>query len=1162
MNAKLLTQQARLIPTMIAITLASHSAAIGQITIDPVVRSMDPVPNRAAPFVFRGGPNMQLPVMNAVGEVVFRARSASSIDLSVGEAFGIYVRRPGEAVDVLVDNLINAGTPGFAVPTRTPSAHFTNFSTPLINDAGDVVFIANFIDPDAEASVVQAGIYATTTSGGGLTKIADSFDLMPGAGGVRFTAFTPSNATIQHLGGLALNNAGQVAFFGRNGLSTTGLFGSTVSGAAIVQLADNTITPTGLPFGTPQPFVAIEPKVSLNDVGQVAFNGQIPLNTPTGPIRGGVFRVPVTGASAPVSMAFQFEVAPDSGGATFNTGVSSQNPFSDQDIDESGRVVFISRLSTGVTGMYSTPAPAGGFSRIVDTQAGGLAVPGDIAGAEFDVLRIAQVNEAGQIGFFAEIRNSATTNNRGIYKADANTNALALVLDAASTAPGLSDPARVTEYANASAAINETGSMAFAGSGVDDLGNDMLGLYYLSGCGGQVARIVDSTTSLTDLGDDFSTPPDDGSLAFHQGFAALSGRYAAINDADQVVFLAQFDGVDCNVNVDTNCAFGVFVAEVPGGAGGQIDITCPADFVLECPADTSPNALGTADAVDSCSGASVPVSFSDTAIAGCGGAESITRTWTADDGAGNTASCDQLISVEDTLAPSLLGVPADMSVECDAVPAPATVTASDACDTSATAAFAEALSAGDCPDAFSLFRTWTASDGCGNSADESQTITVDDTTAPIITCPADQLSLECNADTSIAATGSATATDNCGSAAISSSDATSANCGSTVSITRTFTSGDDCGNQSTCDQLIATQDTTPPTIALSTNAISVVDADCSGDESVVLPTATASDDCGSVTVIDDAPIAFPAGESTEVTFTATDECANQSSDSVDVDVDFGSTIIVKAIRFVLGQGRHPSLSKEPIVDTEVCAYDRSNGSCADTMCPQFFGKFQCVVDNCEPASCATTDENGIAEIDVPPGKYYVIAEDLSQIFLPDPLGHVVGQVNCGETRFAHLRQIVRGDGRRFACLITRLTGSELLIIEPEEMIWDGTVQEYPFVFESIGDWNVTVTVEPPDGFVADEDSITEDVDNSDEAIQFTITEVGSDLVPTKTKFDVLHNGRKRVVQSRVGIKLTEKYARSRGFDPVTLRRQGLIKELRTGVAVRPRAEGPQNVGSR
>ena len=66
-----------------------------------------------------------------------------------------------------------------------------------------------------------------------------------------------------------------------------------------------------------------------------------------------------------------------------------------------------------------------------------------------------------------------------------------------------------------------------------------------------------------------------------------------------------------------------------------------------------------------------------------------------------------------------------------------------------------------------------------------------------------------------------------------------------------------------------------------------------------------------------------------------------------------------------------------------------------------------------------------------------------------------------------------------------------------------------------------------------------------EAVQFTIAEVGSDLIPTETTFQVTHKGRSETVRSRIGILLTSDYARSRGFDVATLRARGLIRDRST-----------------
>ena len=116
----------------------------------------------------------------------------------------------------------------------------------------------------------------------------------------------------------------------------------------------------------------------------------------------------------------------------------------------------------------------------------------------------------------------------------------------------------------------------------------------------------------------------------------------------------------------------------------------------------------------------------------------------------------------------------------------------------------------------------------------------------------------------------------------------------------------------------------------------------------------------------------------------------------------------------------------------------------------------------------------------------------------------------------------------------------LALPDPVDMV---PVQDYPFIFETVGDWGITTSVTPPEGFVSNYDSLSAEVYSEIEAVQFTITEVGSDLVPTGTTFEVTHRGRREVIHSQIGIFLTAEYARSRGFNVAQLRAVGLIKEL-------------------
>jgi hypothetical protein len=58
-----------------------------------------------------------------------------------------------------------------------------------------------------------------------------------------------------------------------------------------------------------------------------------------------------------------------------------------------------------------------------------------------------------------------------------------------------------------------------------------------------------------------------------------------------------------------------------------------------------------------------------------------------------------------------------------------------------------------------------ATDSCGNSSSCSQTIFIDDSVPPMITCPAD-ITLQCTDGLGLEETGMATATDNCDPAPI------------------------------------------------------------------------------------------------------------------------------------------------------------------------------------------------------------------------------------------------------------------------------------------------------------------------------------------------------------------------------------------------------------
>jgi uncharacterized protein YceK len=177
----------------------------------------------------------------------------------------------------------------------------------------------------------------------------------------------------------------------------------------------------------------------------------------------------------------------------------------------------------------------------------------------------------------------------------------------------------------------------------------------------------------------------------------------------------------------------------------------PADATVQC--DNIPVAA-TVTATDNCD-PTVPVTFTETntVVDGCG---TITRTWTATDACGNSTTATQTLTVVDNTPPVLTGVPADATVQCDNIPAAASVTATDNCDPAVPVTFTETSTVVD--GCGTITRTWTATDACGNTTTQTQTLTVVDNTPPTLAgVPADA-TVQCDA---IPGAATVTATDNC-----------------------------------------------------------------------------------------------------------------------------------------------------------------------------------------------------------------------------------------------------------------------------------------------------------------------------------------------------------------------------------------------------------------
>jgi hypothetical protein len=292
----------------------------------------------------------------------------------------------------------------------------------------------------------------------------------------------------------------------------------------------------------------------------------------------------------------------------------------------------------------------------------------------------------------------------------------------------------------------------------------------------------------------------------------------------------------------------------------------PADITLHCYESIPP--VATLTATDLCDD-NVTVTFNQTSpTSGC--TPTLIRTWTATDDCGNTDVATQTIIFIDDSAPVLVGVPANITVECNEVPPPAVVTATDDCDQNVAVTFTETQQAQPC--GYLLIRRWTATDDCGNAKTGTQVITVTDETAPVIAgVPAD-VTVEC---TAVPAVAQPTATDNCDlTPTLTYNQTAGPQNACTQVIYRTWTATDDCGNSTARTQTITVTDYTAPVI---TGVPANVTVECDEVPAPAQPVAT--DNCDqSPTLAYNQVISQNGCTQTIVrTWTATDDCGNSTA---------------------------------------------------------------------------------------------------------------------------------------------------------------------------------------------------------------------------------------------------------------------------------------------
>jgi len=311
-------------------------------------------------------------------------------------------------------------------------------------------------------------------------------------------------------------------------------------------------------------------------------------------------------------------------------------------------------------------------------------------------------------------------------------------------------------------------------------------------------------------------------------------------------------------------------------------IACAAPATLECTGDRRA-AFDPVDATATDACTAVTVSSYDTLAFPVGVS---TLVYSATDTSSNQAACTTTVTVEDTLAPTI-ACPAAQTVECTGN-GRASVDAGDATATDVCGA----VTVSD-PGELSLLVgdnvvPYTATDEAGHTVACTTTVTVADTTAPSITCPAATI-FECTSPAGAQATPAlAQASDVCGPASVSAPAAGLYPIGTTAV---TYTATDAAGLTASCSSTITVQDSTPPAFDPSTLGPQDLGGSCgAGGASFVTPTAT--DGCGLATVTCAAGNLLPGAN--QVTCTATDAAGNQASATVTVNVTPGLRVVFDA----------------------------------------------------------------------------------------------------------------------------------------------------------------------------------------------------------------------------------------------------------------------------
>ncbi|HSH00546.1 MAG TPA: hypothetical protein VLB27_10870, partial [candidate division Zixibacteria bacterium] len=242
---------------------------------------------------------------------------------------------------------------------------------------------------------------------------------------------------------------------------------------------------------------------------------------------------------------------------------------------------------------------------------------------------------------------------------------------------------------------------------------------------------------------------------------------------------------------------------------GPVLTMVPESLTVSCPAEVPPPNTTLLAATDVCTDTVRILHHADRIRDSvCDGDFVIARIYHALDECGNYTTAEQIITVRDTVAPSITRLPEPIRLECASDPLlepdTSVFAAEDNCSAPLRKEFvADRYSDTICPDGYTITRTYRARDACGNAVACEQVITVRDETPPVLQCAlhdtvtgVDLIPLPDPADVVV--------TDNCGGSVevehLGDGPLTGGPVGGTV--VRRYRGSDLCGNMTVATQVI------------------------------------------------------------------------------------------------------------------------------------------------------------------------------------------------------------------------------------------------------------------------------------------------------------------------------------------------------------------------